>query len=79
MATTKSSKIFITESSGWISKLLFHSKVLNLTVYQICRNYDDIHKESAPPPHQGKGLFPYKIYIENPKNIIFYMKPLGKI
>ena len=54
MATTKSSKIFISESNGWISKLFFNSKVPHVTVYQIERNYDDIHKKYG---RQGGGAY----------------------
>ena len=68
MATTKSSKIFISESSGWISKLFFNSKVPHVTVYQIERNYDDIHKKYGR--QGGRGLFPYMIYLENLKQVI---------
>ena len=60
MTTTKSSKIFITESSGWISKLIFHSKVPHVTVYQIHEVYDDIHKKIVA---RGKGpIFIYDLY-----------------
>ena len=56
MATTKSSKIFITESSGWISRF-FHGKVPHVIVYQIKGNYDDIHNKIAT---RGKG--PISLY-----------------
>ena len=54
MATTKSSKIFISESSFDFKTFFCNSKVPYVTVYQIERNYDDIHKKYG---RQGGGAY----------------------